>query len=135
MKYYVYISDAKVDMLLGQLPDRERQKLAVELKVNLAVLSMKVTGTGTVGPIDHRVNRLEAVVRHLRATKDVGDFLSESSYISDTLDISYCTQGPESSFVAFVGRRGSRYLMMGGSAKHLLGGASDLPSLGHSSSL
>jgi hypothetical protein len=34
MRYYIYISDAKVDMLLSQIPHEQRNKIATELKLD-----------------------------------------------------------------------------------------------------
>jgi len=109
-------------MLLGSLPEREKQKLAVELKINLGVLSVKATGSGNVGPMDHRVSRLEAVVRQLQKTSYVGDFLSPGSYIADTLNMVYATQTEtEIDAVAFGAVAGRRCLAMVGSARHIIG--------------
>jgi hypothetical protein len=41
MKYYVYISDAKVDMLLPQIPHDARKKIATEIGIDLKVFQAK----------------------------------------------------------------------------------------------
>jgi len=40
-RFYVYISDAKVDMLLGQIPAGLLERLAAEVTVDLKILSVK----------------------------------------------------------------------------------------------
>ncbi|MCI0689871.1 MAG: hypothetical protein L0Y54_21920 [Sporichthyaceae bacterium] len=43
MKYYLYVSDRKVDMLFDQIPRRLRRRLAAEAKVDLKVASVTLT--------------------------------------------------------------------------------------------
>ena len=40
MKYYVYVSDAKLDMLSEQVPLPLRQRIAGELKVDVQVFAL-----------------------------------------------------------------------------------------------
>jgi hypothetical protein len=44
MKYYVYISDTKVDMLYSQIPQNILRKIAAELNINLGIFSLSVKG-------------------------------------------------------------------------------------------
>jgi len=39
MKYYIYISDAKVDMLFPRVPHHITKKVALEFKMDLKLLS------------------------------------------------------------------------------------------------
>ena len=39
MRYYVYVSDSKVDMLYSQMPRGIRDRIAAELKIDLKVIS------------------------------------------------------------------------------------------------
>ena len=57
MKYYVYISDSKVDMLLQQIPHSEKKKLASEFKVDLKVLG--ATWKRESEPEQGRISRLD----------------------------------------------------------------------------
>jgi Family of unknown function (DUF7019) len=40
MKYYTYVSDAKLDMLFAQIPSRVSKRLSAELKVDFKVVSL-----------------------------------------------------------------------------------------------
>ena len=44
MRYYVYVSDSKVDMLYSQMPSGLRDRIAAELKIDLKVVSVSVSG-------------------------------------------------------------------------------------------
>lgn len=43
MKYYIYISSLKVDMLFEQLPAPLKKKIAAELKIDLKILIQRST--------------------------------------------------------------------------------------------
>ncbi len=62
-RYYLYISDSKVDMLLSQIDPALIRKSMSELSLNLKIFSAK-RGVESPAGAD-RVGRLERVVRHL----------------------------------------------------------------------
>ncbi len=64
MKYYLYISDAKVDMLLPQVPHHAKKKTSTELGFDLKVLSAKYKSEAETD--SDRISRLEAVVDFIR---------------------------------------------------------------------
>lgn len=37
-RHFMYVSDTKVDMLLAQIPQSQKQKIAIELKLDLKLL-------------------------------------------------------------------------------------------------
>jgi hypothetical protein len=39
VKYYLYISDSKVDMLLSQIPHETKKTIAAEFKIDLKLFS------------------------------------------------------------------------------------------------
>src|SRR5947209_3550855 len=70
MRYYTYISDAKVDMLLTQVPKGLKQKIAAEVGFNLGVVSGKIAVEAQT--LDTRVARLKVVEAYVRETEEVG---------------------------------------------------------------
>lgn len=112
-------------MLLGGLPEREKQKLAVEMKLNLGVFSASVRSEGTVGPMEHRVPRLEAVVKHLTKTEWVGTIQSPGTYIADTAVFSHgvyqssVSQLPPAAM--FASESSDHCFLMMGSPHHIVG--------------
>lgn len=43
LRFYVYVSDAKVDMLLAQIPHGLMKRFAAELTIDLKLLRLSVT--------------------------------------------------------------------------------------------
>jgi hypothetical protein len=72
MKYFVFVSDAKVDMLLPQIPQKLKSKLTAEIGVNIGVLTAGLKSERDVGEKPDRISRLNAVIKFLRKTEDVG---------------------------------------------------------------
>lgn len=69
LRYYLYISDTKVDMLLQQVDPGFARKRSTEVGVSLKFVSAKRTVEASASD---RVARLERVVRHVDDFCDVG---------------------------------------------------------------
>jgi len=83
MKYYQYISDSKVDMLLPQLALAFRQKIAGEIGFDLKILSAKLKGD--INSLDDRISRLAVVANYIAETQQVGTIQEPASWIRGTL--------------------------------------------------
>jgi hypothetical protein len=68
LRYYLYVSDSKVDMLLGQLPEKVIRAAAVALKINLGVVSAELSASTTIS--ERRYQRLQLA---LKALEDSGE--------------------------------------------------------------
>jgi hypothetical protein len=130
MKYYVYISDAKVDMLLQQISTEQKRKIETEFKFDLKVLS--ASRKAEIEP-DNQITKLETVCEFLRNYSDVGIIDSPGSYLEGTLSmnwgpwLSWATDNYKSQMVYFGGPTRQTILGMGGSLKHVLGQGQDIP--------
>src|SRR2546429_313249 len=116
MKYYIYVSDPKVDMLLPQISNEEKRKIASEFKIDLKILSAsrRVETEAT----DNRIANLDAVTAFIREYGNVGNVSNPEDYILDTLPLKISFfEG-----AVYFGNRLQRTIIgLCGSAKHLLG--------------
>jgi len=69
MRYYVYVSDAKLDMMYEQIPAKLSARLAGELKVDLKVVSLTVR---TNSPAETRDGRVRLVEEYIDRNYEVG---------------------------------------------------------------
>lgn len=119
LRYYVYISDAKVDMLLPQVDAGFGRKRATEVGVSLKFLSAK---RSVEAPASDRVARLERVVQHLDDFGDVGTVDEPGQYVRGRLPMRW---GPlvsgQTSLVYFGGHTERTILGLGGASGHVLG--------------
>lgn len=76
MRYYVYISDSKLEMLYEQVPFDKREKIAGELKINLGLIQTNFKSE-TVANARHQ--KIEIVKKHLG--KRVGSIGDRASYV------------------------------------------------------
>jgi hypothetical protein len=83
MKYFIYISDTKVDMLFPQIPDSEKKIISKEFKVDakLFVASRK-TETRS---FDDSISRLQAVIDYIDKHETVGTIAHPGDYFRGTL--------------------------------------------------
>ncbi|MCA1655693.1 MAG: hypothetical protein LC635_04465 [Pseudonocardiaceae bacterium] len=126
MKYYVYISDTKVDMLFAQVPRSFVAKVAAELTVDLKVITISLKER----PSDEgRYSKVKVVSDYLRANLDlptIGDGNAPTQYFAGELDmrwgISPTRSGKRHEQVAYFTGRAPGYLVsLVGSPHHVLG--------------
>lgn len=121
MKYYSYISNSKLDMLFPQIPRSFLDDLAGELSFNFGVLKATLKDKTLT---ENRLSKLDAVVRYIEENKPIGTMDKPETYIHGVVEmhsvifdegmILFCWHD-ESQPV------GNQYLLMSGSAKHVIG--------------
>src|SRR5579862_7450823 len=89
LRYYVYISETKLDMLIEQIPEIERSKLAAELKIDVKVLTLTVHKDIELAA--NRSSRLRAVLKHLAHRNWVGPIEEGGEYCVATLPMTWGT--------------------------------------------
>lgn len=123
MKYYVYVSDTKVDMLLAQIPHDFKTKVATQFKIDLKVL----VGSRTVEreTEDNRFTRLETVCQFIREYGNVGTVDEPNEYISDELRMRWGPFGDgdpsNAPLVYFGGVTAKTIIGLGGSIDNVIG--------------
>ncbi|MHC4696264.1 MAG: DUF7019 family protein [Planctomycetota bacterium] len=124
MRYYVYISDQKVDMLLSQISTAQKKKIATEFKISLQLLS--ASRRTEVDSTENRIKRLEAVAEFIRQNENVGSVNDPRAYFSGEMTLRWGPY-PESweddggNLVYFGGTTDDTILGLGGSSRHVVG--------------
>ena len=70
MKYYLYVSDSKVDMFIPQMADDRKKKIAIDFKIDLKLLS--ASWKSEKEAVNERIQRLEAVSSFIRNWGNIG---------------------------------------------------------------
>jgi hypothetical protein len=120
-KYFVDISDTKVDMLYGQIPRDIKRTIAAELKIELQFFGASIKSPD---PEETRYSKLSIVTDYLEKHADIGSVDNPASYFKGTLDINWGNVGGESAsehVVFFASRTEKTILGLGGSPWHVLG--------------
>ena len=119
MRYFQYISDSKVDMLLPQIPLTAKQKITSEVGFDIKILSGKIKTERD--SLDDRVSRLVVVDRYLRETQRIGSLLEPAPWIWDTQDVNVGFFWEQRGMVGFLGKVDGTYFMLGGSSQNIIG--------------
>src|SRR6267143_3106976 len=130
MKYFIYVSDSKLDMLLSQIDPDQKNKIESEFKVDLKLLSR--SRKTILEPQNDRNRKLEVVVNFIRDYGNLGTVDAPDEYVEDSLLIRWGPHDTEggkfSPLVYFGGITSKTILGLGGSVKHLLGNIGESPS-------
>jgi hypothetical protein len=125
VKFYLYISDTKLDMLAAQIPQNLRSKIAAEAEIDLGVLSVSLRGNPSD---DTHYSKLAAVTRYIDESESVGTVDDPSDYFRGTLALKWGPLGPDFAerppAVYFTGATERTFLGLGGSAHHVIGARS-----------
>lgn len=121
MKYYLYISDAKVDMLLPQISDAHKKKVATEFGFDVKIFSAKRKVEEQQG--DDRIARLEAVLSFIRQFGNLGTIDKPDEYIEDSMPMysMILDEGTMARVIYFTGVQDKTFVGLGGSTNHLIG--------------
>jgi hypothetical protein len=87
VKYYLYVSDTKLDMLYAQIPRPVLERLAVELKVDLKVLGVVLR----TNPLEDetRYAKLEVVTKYLEREGYVGTIDEPAEYFKGPVTMTW----------------------------------------------
>jgi len=119
MRYYTYISDAKVDVLLPQVPGALQQKVASKLGFDIKLLSGSISTERST--LDSRVARLQAVEAYLLEHETIGRPGDDAAWVGGYSDAKTVDLGGGG--ILFVAEGPSWVLGIGGSATHLTAAA------------
>ena len=121
MKYYLYIADAKVDMLLSQIKPGVRKKISSVLGIDVKIFTAKRTVESNEGA--DRIARLEAVLEFIRKYGNLGTVDDPDEYIDDSLPMRFMVTKPHfsSDLIYLSGRTKSSVIGLGGSAANVIG--------------
>lgn len=127
-RYYLYVSDSKVDMLLSQIDPALTRKQTTELSLNLSVLGGKRATESAAG--GERTMRLERVVRYLEDHGDLGSVDEPGQFFWGLLPLRWgpFPTDPTLSLVYFGGATERTVVGLGGSGSHVLGAPPPQPS-------
>jgi len=124
LRYLVYLSDTKIDMLLEQIPEPVRRRVATELKLDLKLISLTVTAGESPLGRESRLAKLDLVERYLEQHHEIGSVSEPSGYFRGRLPMAWAPIGmpdPASGIAFFCGYEQRRLVALGGSPAHLLG--------------
>ena len=122
LRYYIYVSDSKLDMLSEQIPPPLRQRVAAELKVDIKVFSLSLRQTQSS---ETRTAKLRLIEAYIDENDFAGTVDEPKAYFRGSLEMRWAPigMGIKPTTVFFVGQTEKTMLGLGGSVYHLMGHA------------
>jgi len=123
MKYYIYISDTKVDMLYPQIPPPLLKKIASSLSIDIKVFGSGITVSAKGNQTElTRYSKVQIVSEYIEKYLDVGSIDAPSTYFKGKLPMRYTIfTKSRNQVVYFGGTTAHRIVGLGGSPEHLIG--------------
>ena len=118
-RFFTYISDAKVDMILGQIPAGVQETVSAKLGFDFVVLKGELGSEAQ--SLQTRVARLGVVEDHIRKNEPIGSPDAPAKWIAGEVVASSMNVGE--GCVLFMADIESGVLALAGSTKHLAGAA------------
>lgn len=125
MKYYIYLSETKVDMLYEQIPKRLKDRLATELKIDLKFLSTTFTEEASEGT---RIAKLKVVTEYIKNNLPLGTVDMPKKYFQGSLRLHW---GLFKNMAYFCGMTERTIFGLGGSFANVIGSVGKQPRLSH----
>lgn len=119
MKYYLYVSYTKVDMLFNQISSKFSnilRQILIELRIDLKLLTLKINSQDK----ENRILRLKAIVRFLEKQNKVGNVDDPNEYIQDVIPMTWKIHPTHPNAVCFYGKTEKSIIGLGGSLKHVI---------------
>ncbi|MEU6994650.1 SAVMC3_10250 family protein [Streptomyces sp. NPDC046465] len=118
MRYYFYVSTAKVDMLYGQIPQKLLRRLAVEAKLDLKVVSLALQSTRSETTAYDQLDLVEA---YLDREYDVSWVTEPAAWFRGEAALRVAGYGDPDGPTLMTGYDGDTVVALIGSARHLIG--------------
>ncbi len=126
MRYYVYISESKVDMLYSQIPEKLLETVAGKLTIDLKLIKTEFSEI----PKEKKIHSKVQIIEKFLSTQNlIGNTKEPKEYFKDTKEMRW---GPYDSGLVYFGSKSDVVIGLGGSEKHIIGGSGDSSPCSHS---
>ncbi len=125
MKFYIYISKTKIDMLFPQTNSHNAAKVSRELNINAKLVNFKQKKEYDPEGLFAKTH---AVSQYIRSHEKVGTISKPASYICDELDMYIVpleAGSLSSGIVTVLGSRGDTIVILGASKQNFIGHSYD----------
>ncbi len=126
MRYYVYISETKVEMLYSQIPEKLLESIAGKLTIDLKLIKTEFSETPKEKTLH---SKIEIIENYIANHGLLGDSNKPNEYIKGK---DYFRWGPYTSGLVYFGSKKNVIIGLAGSEKHVIGSPGDSPTYSHS---
>jgi hypothetical protein len=122
LRFFVYISDAKLQMFMEQIAEPIRRSIAAELKIDFKLVSLTVTSPAVDRALREksRLAKLAVVEDYITRYQEIGDLTSARGYFTGAAELDW-KPCDDNETVLFCGYSETLLIVLGGSVSNLLG--------------
>jgi len=121
LKWYLYVSESKVNQLYEQIGAGLFDKIEGEVKLGVKGMSLTANKKDCA---KSTLAKLTIVERYLTETDQIGTVEKTKIFFRGYGDMKWGTTGEHGDLVFFCGRSADGFVTLGGSTKHVFGGMS-----------
>lgn len=129
LKYFLYVSDAKLDMLAEQIPTPLRQRIAGDFSLDLKVVSMSIRSASKEAYEKTQFQKLQLVEKYIEKSFPVGTVRNSSAWFRGSMPLK-SHMDTVKNFLFFSGTDGGVRIGLIGSSYHLQGSLQPEPGIG-----
>jgi hypothetical protein len=122
LRFFWYVSDTKLDMLLSQVGEPAWRRVTAELDLDVTLVGLKLGFPPADRSVAERSRAAKVLVVEecIRRRQGIGDLSASRGYVAGDTEMAWrpCTDGET---VLFSGAADDVLIMLGGSAANLLG--------------
>ena len=121
LRYFWYVSDAKLDMLLGSFGESTWRRITAELDLDVKLVGVKLTRPAADRSLAERswAEKAAVVEECIRRQQGIGDLSATRGYFAAEIELAW-EPCDDNETVLFCGHAGPLLLVLGGSVSHLL---------------
>lgn len=122
LRWPLYMSDVKLEMLLGQIGGPASQGIAAELKLDFKLVSLTLTRPGTDRSLRQRslLAKYDVVSEGIRRRNGVGDLTATRGFFAGDIEMDWKPLD-DNETVLFCGYAGKLLVVLGGSVSNVTG--------------
>ncbi|TBY65765.1 hypothetical protein E0H39_07135 [Rhizobium leguminosarum bv. viciae] len=118
MKYYLYISQTKLEMIAQQIPEPLKQKYSGEFGINWWIVTAKASTEVETSSVSRTV---DGVSEFIVQQKNPGSLQDAREWALDRMTVKHLTVKEDPNLFLLVGLKDGIYHCLGGSAHHVIG--------------
>ena len=131
LRYFWYMSDSKLDMLLGQIGEPTWRRVTAELNLDVKLVGLKLTRPAAGRSLAERswTEKAAVVEECIKRQQGIGDLTAVRGYFAAEVEMAW-QPCDDNGTVLFCGYAGTLLLVLGGSVGNLLSHPSNTGQIG-----
>jgi len=108
-------------MLLSQVSEEKKEKLSVQVGLNLGIFNTKITADSQPNEDGNNIAKIGLICDELEKQGEIGNLEFPGEWIKDEMEVKYLRVKENPNLFIMVGKKNEKYHLLGGSSHHVIG--------------